>query len=62
MDNLQIRNVLATPATLGRAKWICQPIDLGVDDRICSVCRKHRLKPLATECPNCRAKILWDMG
>jgi len=57
----QIRNVLATNAKSGQM-WVCQPFDLGIDDRICGVCRKQRLKAFETECLNCRAKILWDMG
>ena len=61
MDKLQIRNVLATPVGQSGVQWICQPIELGIDDRICGVCRKRRLKPFVTECCNCHAKILWDM-
>jgi hypothetical protein len=62
MDKLQIRNVLATPVGQSGVQWICQPIELGIDDRVCGVCRKQRLKPLATECPNCHVEVLWDMG
>jgi hypothetical protein len=40
----KIRNVLATPA----GQWVCQPIELGSDDRICAGCRKQRLEPFAT--------------
>jgi hypothetical protein len=61
-DKPQIRNVLATPAGHAGGQWVCQPIALGIDDRICGVCRKQRLEPYTTECPNCRATILWDMG
>jgi hypothetical protein len=34
MDKPQIRNVLATPAGRGVVQWVCQPIELGIDDRI----------------------------
>jgi hypothetical protein len=62
MDKLQIRNVLATPRGQNGVQWVCQPLEIGIDDRTCGVCRKHRLQPLATECANCHAKIQWDMG
>jgi hypothetical protein len=58
----QVRNVLATPAGRTDGQWVCQPIALGTDARICGVCRKQRLEPYVAECPNCRAAILWDMG
>jgi hypothetical protein len=61
-DKPQIRNVLAAPARRTDGQWVCQPISLGIDDRICGVCRKQRLMPFVTECPNCRATILWDRG
>ena len=62
-DQPKIRNVLATPAGNTGVQWVCQPIEFGIDDdRICGVCRKQRLKPFATECPNCHAKVLWDRG
>jgi hypothetical protein len=61
-DKPQIRNVLATPAGRTNGQWVCQPTALGIDDRICGVCRKQQLTPYVTECPNCRATILWDMG
>lgn len=57
----QIRNVIATNPNNGQM-WVCQPIELRIHDRICGVCRKQRLKAFDAECPNCRAKILWDMG
>lgn len=58
----QIRNVLATPAGQDALSWVCQPIEIGIDDRICGVCKKHRLKPFDAKCPNCHATIMWDMG
>jgi hypothetical protein len=61
-DKPQIRNVLAAPAGQPGGQWVCQPIALGTDDRICGVCRMQRLEPFATECPSCRATILWDAG
>jgi hypothetical protein len=57
----QIRNVLATNAKTGQM-WVCQPIELGIDDRICGGCKKQRLKRFERDCPNCQAKILWDLG
>jgi hypothetical protein len=41
---------------------VCQPVTLGIDDRVCGVCRKLLLAPYVTECRNCPAKILWDMA
>jgi hypothetical protein len=61
-EGSKVRNVLATPAGRTDGQWVCQPIALGIDDRICGVCRKQLLTPSVTECPNCRATILWDMG
>jgi len=60
MDKPQIRNALATPAGNAGVQWVCQP-ELGIDDRVCGVCRTQRLKLFATGCP-CHAKIQWDMG
>jgi hypothetical protein len=57
----QIRNVIATNPKNGQM-WVCQPVELGIHDRICGICKKHRLKAFETECPNCHAKVLWDMG
>jgi hypothetical protein len=57
-----IRDVLAMPAGQNAVSWIYQPVELGLDDRICGVCKKPRLKPFAAHCPNCHAKILWDMA
>ena len=37
----QIRNVLATPARRAGRQWLCQPIALGSDDRICIAFRGY---------------------
>jgi hypothetical protein len=50
------------PAGKATEQWVCQPMELGVDDRICGVCRKQRLEPCVAECSNCGATILWDLG
>jgi hypothetical protein len=49
----QIRNVMATNPKNGQM-WISQPIELGIHDRICGVCKKNGLKSFD-------AKILSDM-
>jgi hypothetical protein len=46
----------------GKIAVVCQPVTLGIDDRVCGVCRKLLLAPYVTECRNCPAKILWDMA
>jgi hypothetical protein len=61
-DKPQIRNVLATAAGHTGGKWVCHPLELGIDDRICGVCRKQRLKPYVATCSNCHAEIFWDVG
>jgi hypothetical protein len=40
-DKPQIRNVLATPAGRAGGQWLCQPIALGSDDRICIAFRGY---------------------
>ena len=42
-ENLQIRNVIATPRGRANFGWVCQPAEYGTPDRICGVCKKFRL-------------------
>jgi hypothetical protein len=44
-EESQIRNVIATPMGKTDLGWVCRPADYVTPDRICGVCKKHRLKP-----------------
>ena len=61
-EEVEIRNVIATPVGKTNFGWVCQAADYGTPDRICGVCKKSRLRPFDGECPMCHASILWDMG
>ena len=45
-EEMQIRNVIATPVGKTNFGRVCQPAEHGTPDRIWGVCKKYRLEPL----------------